>query len=160
MRQCRPCAEPFTSRHWRADSALLFGSNAGEAPNWQGRWQHGCVRDVRRRQVLGHKAIIKTYRASQSLWENTYFLQLSWIMAMDNRFLVCVFGIWKNTKATEEFRLFFRLSKKTHRLGHTAGDLRGAAARTTLSVGECHKPQPVWGCWAGDSYKLVCDLLQ
>lgn len=29
----------------------------------------------------------------------------------------------KKPKDTEEFRLFFRHCKKTHRLGHTAGDL-------------------------------------
>lgn len=74
-------------------------------------------------------------------------MQLSWVMAMDNRFFgLCLWDL-KNPKAIEEFRVFFRLSKTTHRLGHTAGDPQGAAPHTTLvSVEECYKPQPVWGC--------------
>lgn len=56
----------FSERHKRDDAArvlspsqagvgrsrLLFGSGAGEAPNWQGMWQHGHIHDAWWRQVL------------------------------------------------------------------------------------------------------------
>lgn len=53
-------------------------------------------------QQLAHKEVINRTRARRCLQENRYFfLLLSWVMAIANKFLVCGFGISKRKKQTK-----------------------------------------------------------
>lgn len=105
-------------------SQTLVGSSAGEALNWQGcgrtdvSMTQGRGRSTSLHQ-LSHKAIINRSRASPSLWEDIYSLQLLWVMAIDNRFFICVFGIWKNPKAQRNSSFFYALQENPQAESHS-----------------------------------------
>lgn len=92
----QPPAQPMCRalHEWPLGKCQRGNSRAGDVSAWHRRHPH--------LQQLAHKEVINRTRAWRCLQENRYFfLLLSWVMAIANKFLVCGFGISKRKKQTK-----------------------------------------------------------